>query len=401
MRRPVLMLLWIGIGLLAMGGSALCEDVMYVTSQYAIPPNLLTYDPVTIKLLKSVPVTGIARGYEGVSSLTRDGSGLWAIYHVEDGTYANNVFKIDPLTGTGTVVGTAGFDGQWALENHPQTDALYALVATQFADQLYTVDKVNGAATLVATITGPIKAVTALAIDANGIAYVTDEALPGNPAELFVLNLATGEATRIGDLTGLQCDINSACGFRDLAFDSSGQLWGDSFGQRADDGAHVGAVYTIDINSGAVTWRFNTGHLGEAYFWGGIAFGPAAQKTGLPLCVKWKAFCDGVQIDRSGLGGAQWYHFDCASNSPMDAKLKTSGTWTSNCGRNGKGIARSLAPNGPGDWYFVMDVPLDGSLDMHQGTYPNGSCWIPDLAYDLQMGACTGVNGQAARSSIQ
>jgi hypothetical protein len=76
-------------------------------------------------------------------------------------------------------------------------------------------------------------------------------------------------------------------------------------------------------------------------------------------------FCDGVQVNNQGLGGAEWYHSDCAQNSPMDARLTSNGVKTSKCGTDGKGLVRSLAPNGPGDYYFIIDTPLDGTLDFH------------------------------------
>jgi hypothetical protein len=123
----------------------------------------------------------------------------------------------------------------------------------------------------------------------------------------------------------------------------------------------------------------------------------AAPAQALPICFKWVSFCDGVGVNNQGLGGAYWYHWDCASDSSMDASKN--GNYTSNCGTNGARVIRSTAGNGPGAYYFVVDAPLDGTLDMHQGTYPNGSCWIPALAYNLQMGACTGVKG--GRSTVQ
>jgi hypothetical protein len=61
---------------------------------------------------------------------------------------------------------------------------------------------------------------------------------------------------------------------------------------------------------------------------------------------------------------------------------------------------------GFGDFHFVIDNLNDGTIDMGQGQYPNGSCWIDELGVSLQMGACTGLNlkgenqGQD-RSSIQ
>lgn len=116
-----------------------------------------------------------------------------------------------------------------------------------------------------------------------------------------------------------------------------------------------------------------------------------APAQALPICFKWVNFCDGVEIDTANPpGNAEWFQYDCANNSPMDAQVL--GNVQSNCGTNGRGIASSRAPNGPGDYYFVIDTPLDGTLDMHQGTYPNGSCWIPDLAYNVLFGKCEGPN---------
>jgi hypothetical protein len=125
-----------------------------------------------------------------------------------------------------------------------------------------------------------------------------------------------------------------------------------------------------------------------------------ASAQALPICFKWVSFCDGVGVNNKGLGGAYWYHWDCASDSSMDASKYAN--YTSNCGTDGLRLVRSTAGNGPGAYYFVVDLPYDGTLDMHQGEYPNGSCWIPALAYDLQMGACTGLQGaNQTRSTIQ
>lgn len=127
----------------------------------------------------------------------------------------------------------------------------------------------------------------------------------------------------------------------------------------------------------------------------------APSAEALPICFKWCAFCDGIEVSSlNNPCGGKWYHWDCASDSCVEPRGGQSARYRSNCGTNGKFGIRSVAPNGPGDYYFIVDAPLDGTLDMHQGTYPNGSCWIPGLCYNLQMGACTGVNG-ANRSTVQ
>jgi hypothetical protein len=122
-----------------------------------------------------------------------------------------------------------------------------------------------------------------------------------------------------------------------------------------------------------------------------------APAQALPICFKWVNFCDGVQVNNQGVAGAAWYHYDCANNSSMDAS--PAGNYQNGgCGGPiGARVLRSRAPNGPGDYYFVVDQPLDGTLDMYQGVYPNGACWIPNLAYNLQMGLCSGDQPQGAR----
>ena len=127
----------------------------------------------------------------------------------------------------------------------------------------------------------------------------------------------------------------------------------------------------------------------------------SAPAQALPICLKWVQFCDGVQIDNQGVGGGSWYHYDCANNSNMD--VSPAGARTTNCGgTTGERVLRSLVPNGPGDWYFIVDTPLTNATDMHQGQYPTGTCWINDLAYAVQMGSCTGLDaGTQTRSTIQ
>jgi hypothetical protein len=125
----------------------------------------------------------------------------------------------------------------------------------------------------------------------------------------------------------------------------------------------------------------------------------APKAEALDKCLKWVQFCDGVHVGGVGANQGSWYHFDCANDSPMD--VSGGGAYTSNCGTNGKRRLTSNAGNGPGAYYFIVDLPADGTLDMHQGVYPNGTCWIPGLAYNLSNGACTGLQGQAARSSVQ
>jgi hypothetical protein len=243
MRRRVLLLLW--AGLLGGGGTSVFgQDVLYATSG-PISPNLITVDPDTGSILTSVPITGEEALFGGLS---HDGTTLWSIDGFNDGL-SDRTFKIDPATGAGMVVGMTGFNWNFrSVEIHPPTGVLYATRD----NELYTLDKVTGVATSVNIITGAtLDQATALAIDGDGNAYMTDIDGTG----LFQLNLVTGQLTHIGDLA-------IGTWFQDLAFDGSGQLWGVVTG---------GGVHTIDIANVTTEFRFNSSG------WGGMAFEPAQE----------------------------------------------------------------------------------------------------------------------------
>lgn len=135
-----------------------------------------------------------------------------------------------------------------------------------------------------------------------------------------------------------------------------------------------------------------------------IATFGAASAQAFTICLKWRNFCDGLIVTDVGLGGAVWYHWDCASNSSLDVSKAIRPPYPSECGTNvGNRIVRSLH-NGPGDFYFLIDLPFDGTLDLIQGPIPplnQGTCFVENLAYDLQMGGCTGVGPRQDRSTIQ
>lgn len=129
---------------------------------------------------------------------------------------------------------------------------------------------------------------------------------------------------------------------------------------------------------------------------------PSAQAA--PICFKFVQFCDGIQFNFYGLGGASWYHYDCVNNAPMDtkARLYNGAKFQSNCPTNDPG-AQVRTSGGPvGNAYFIVDSPLDGTMDAHTGIYPFGTCVGDNLAYVVQMGSCTGIaGGDQERSSIQ
>ena len=220
-------------------------ETMYATSS-SVNPNLLTIDSATGAMLTSVTITNDEALFGGLT-FASDGMALYSIDGYNDGV-SDRTFRIDPVTGVGAVVGDTGFNWNFrCVDTDPISGTLFAMRDSE----LFTLDTTTGAATSVGSMGGAstLDQATALAIDRSGNAYVTDIGNVG----LFSLDLSTGALTHLGDLT-------SPTYFRDLAFDSSGTLWGV--------GMNGGGLYNIDTVAVTATLI----HTSPTY--GGIAFAP-------------------------------------------------------------------------------------------------------------------------------
>ena len=216
-------------------------DVFYATSG-PVNGSLLTVDPMTGAVLGSLPITNEEALFGG---LCDDGTSLFSIDGYNDAN-SDRTFRIDPATGNGTIVGDTTFN--W---NFRTCDVLRATGVLYGAtdNRLYTLDTTTGAGTLVANLSNPnLDQLTALAIAPNGDAVVSDI----GSTSVFRVNLSNGALTFVG---------NAALGtwFADLAFDSSGQLWGVKNG---------GGLYQVDLGTGAATLIAATGgYAGIAFRW--------------------------------------------------------------------------------------------------------------------------------------
>lgn len=130
-----------------------------------------------------------------------------------------------------------------------------------------------------------------------------------------------------------------------------------------------------------------------------VAFtAPAEAAPNAPQsCFKWVSFCDGIQLLASPAGpalNAEWYLWDCANNTPMTNGVKGEAPISDACpGGNGSGLIECNVADGcvlAVDFHFVLDG-INTTLDMVQGVYPGGTCWIDDLAYTYTLGACSSV----------
>jgi hypothetical protein len=247
MNRPLVRSLSFATLALVVCGARASADTLWATSS-PVNPSLYTIDPTTGGVTGSVPISGEEALFGG---LTYDGTNLFSIDGYNDGN-SDRTFRIDPATGAGVVVGPTGFNWNFrCVESHPQTGVLYATRDSE----LYTINKTTGAATSVSVLSAPsLDQATALAIKGNGQAFMTDIGDQG----LYELNLSTGAMTFLGNL-----NLNAQYGnfFQDLAFDSTGQLWGLYSGAG-------GGIYKINTTAVTATFAISSGS------YGGIAFKP-------------------------------------------------------------------------------------------------------------------------------
>jgi hypothetical protein len=109
------------------------------------------------------------------------------------------------------------------------------------------------------------------------------------------------------------------------------------------------------------------------------------------ICFDFNPYCDGLELSVSGgtISG-YWRNTDCAGTDvPMGGKVK-----------GGSGYAICDYPANPcpvsHDWAFVIDAPLDGTMDMYSNTGSGWTLWIGNLLYDWYTGPCLFAPSQPA-----
>lgn len=175
-----------------------------------------------------------------------------------------NLLRIDPDTGTGTVVGpmvggTAFSFPSLAMD--PITGVVYAGSGGGFAE-IYTVGPSSGTLNFVGDTTLGIATIGGMDFSADGTLYATvNVAGDGGTGSdhLAVIDTATGVATIVGPFgacTGvtIPSDGGGSCtldGIEGIAFDRTGVLWG---AHRARGAAGSPGLYTINPSTGEASF---------------------------------------------------------------------------------------------------------------------------------------------------
>jgi hypothetical protein len=229
--------------LLCVAGMAMGQEQLFALAN-PTSPTLLELDPTSGAILDSHAITGAEALFGGLAA---DPAGtLYSIDGFNDSN-SDRLFRIDRSTGAGSVVGETRFNWNFRCVTwDPTTGTLYG--ATD--NRVYTLNTSTGEATLRWNVSAPnLDQLTALAIDAHGTAYFTDI----GDTDLFSLDLSSGQAAFIGSVG------QSGNWFEDLAFDSTGRLWGSRV---------TGGVYTIDLTTAAQTLQFAGSYNGLVFVGG-------------------------------------------------------------------------------------------------------------------------------------
>jgi hypothetical protein len=154
------------------------------------------------------------------------------------GNNASNLIAINPLTGTGTIVGPSGlfsndFGNETVFGGAITPDGTFWTIINAFDSSTARLGKSNldtGAVTTVGTPNWSGSPLVALEADASGNLYAANF-----DSEFFSVNQSTGQLTPIGNL-----GVN---GVKDLTFDNSGNLWAVS----------ANHLFQVNLATGAAT----------------------------------------------------------------------------------------------------------------------------------------------------
>jgi len=109
-----------------------------------------------------------------------------------------------------------------------------------------------------------------------------------------------------------------------------------------------------------------------------------AQNPAGPFCFDFTGYCDGLELSLNPQTKAItgfWVNWDCYnSRVPLDWGKLFNGPYG-----NGGYIIATLPAYGT--YGFIIDIPMDGTMDMYKNNPPWG-IWISGLAYGMTPGPC-------------
>jgi hypothetical protein len=228
--------------------------------------NLYTVNPDTGA---ATSIGSIGKAITGLAFDNADGGKL---YGVTAGVYLSGaerqLLRIDPATGASTVVGTLGAN---EIEDIAFTALGQLYGWNETGDDLYRINKANGALTKVGEANLSLSYGDGIAFDRNGWLW---GALDGDFGPLSTLDVSTGTVTKGVKLNGSPNGTGNLVSSADFACD--GQTL---YGVVNDFGATSNLV-TIDTATGKITNKGASVNGLDSIAWGGCAAPPQSNPSG-------------------------------------------------------------------------------------------------------------------------
>ncbi|MFI5236964.1 MAG: T9SS type A sorting domain-containing protein [Ignavibacteriales bacterium] len=215
-------------------------------SNLSFPLTVASYDSVTIEFSYSpidegqdnetYPITSNDSQLNGLSLI---GTGYDLALATEKTFYASsgsqnsgNIIKIDPVTGTGTLVGSSLFNEVTSISINPVDGKMYGLVAGTSASDLVKINAEDGDAHLTFTLDIPL--MTGIAFDTSGVLF----GMTRN-GELHTIDISDGSPSFVVDAVGSYTAITF--------HPQTNELWASS---RAAIPPNKDAIFKVNLTTG-------------------------------------------------------------------------------------------------------------------------------------------------------
>ena len=230
-------------------------DDFNLESTVSFPITVASYDSITLEFSYSPTSEGAVNVVYPISSndpllsgIQLSGTGYNVVLASEKTFYASsglqnsgNILTIDPVTGTGTIVGASTFNEVASISINPVDGKIYGLAAGTSSSDLLKINAEEGDAHLYFTLN--ITQLAGIAFDTSGVLYGI-----ARTGELYTIDLTNGSTNFVVDAIGSYLSITF--------HPETNELWATS---RAVAPPNKDAIFKVNLTTGDTTIVGHTG----------------------------------------------------------------------------------------------------------------------------------------------
>ena len=219
------------------------------------PVTLSTFDSLTLDFKFSPSTLGnfnevypvssndpTFSGYNFLGSSYINYPALAKTFYASSGDQNNGeILTIDPITGTGTLLGPSSFEGVKSISIHPTTGSIYGLVSRTIDADIVKVNSVEGDSHLLFTL--DLQQMAGIAFDTTGILYGMSRS-----GMLYIIDLDYGTYSLV---------VDAISTYSGIAINPlSNELWASS---ASIVGPNLDVIFKVDLTTGDTTIVGHTG----------------------------------------------------------------------------------------------------------------------------------------------